>query len=145
MIARVLSSPLPVPGVGLFLLVFTFAGAVPLSTQQTATLSGTLTDSTGAPVEGASVALRNTGSNESRQLSTDAIGHYTFTLLQAGSFEVSGEKAGLKQSTRQGIDLAAGQAAIVDLRLTRGRLPNRLSSLRTLLRSAPHSTRQAGW
>jgi hypothetical protein len=91
-----------------------------LPAQQTATLSGTLTDSTGALVEGASVTLRNTGSDESRQSSTDASGHYIFALLQAGSFEVTGEKAGFKQSTRLGIDLAVGQAAIVDLQLTPG-------------------------
>ena len=33
---------------------------------------------------------------------------------------MSGEKAGFKQSTRQGIDLAVGQAAIIDLQLTPG-------------------------
>ena len=120
MTPRVIFFPLPVLRAGLFLLLFTLASAVPLSAQQTATLSGTFTDPTGAPVEGASVTLRNTGSNESRQSSTDAIGHYTFTLLQAGTFEVTGEKAGFKQSTRQGIDLAVGQAAIVDLLLTPG-------------------------
>ena len=120
MTRRVTFSPLPKLRAGLFLLLFTLAGAVPLLAQQTATLSGTLTDSTGAPVEGALVMLRNTGSNESRQSLTDAIGHYAFTLLQAGTFEVTGEKAGFKQSTRQGIDLAVSQAAIVDLQLTPG-------------------------
>jgi hypothetical protein len=120
MTSRVTFSPLPKLRAGLFSLLFTLAGAVPLLAQQTATLSGTLTDSTGAPVEGALVTLRNTGSNESRQSSTDAIGHYTFTLLQAGTFEVTGEKPGFKQSTRQGIDLAVGQAAIGDLQLTPG-------------------------
>ena len=120
MTRRVTFSPLPKLRAGLFLLLFTLAGAAPIWAQQTATLSGTLTDSTGAPVEGALMMLRNTGSNESRQSFTDATGHYTFTLLQAGTFEVTGEKAGFKQSTRQGIDLAVSQAAIVDMQLTPG-------------------------
>jgi hypothetical protein len=120
MTSRIRFSPSLVRHVGPLLLLLTLASRVSLWAQQTATLSGTLTDSTGAPVEGASVTLRNTGSNESRHSSTDASGHYTFTLLQAGSFEVSGEKGGFKQSTRQGIDLAVGQAAIVGLQLTPG-------------------------
>jgi hypothetical protein len=47
MTSRVIFSPLPTLRAGLFLLLFTLAGAVPLLAQQTATLSGTLTDSTG--------------------------------------------------------------------------------------------------
>jgi hypothetical protein len=91
-----------------------------LLAQQTATLSGTLTDSTGALVEGASVTLRNTGSNEIRQSLTDSTGRYTFTLLQAGTFEVTGDKAGFKESTRPGINLAVGQSAVVNLQLMPG-------------------------
>jgi hypothetical protein len=120
MTSSVSFSPLLVRHVGSLLLFFILVSTTSLLAQQTATLSGTLTDSTGAPVEGASVMLRNTGSNETRQFLTDATGRYIFTLLQAGTFEVGGDKAGFKESRRGGIDLAVGQAAIVDLQLTPG-------------------------
>jgi hypothetical protein len=86
--------------VGPLVLFFMLMSTMSLLAQQTATLSGTLTDSTGALVEGASVTLRNTGSNEIRRSLTDATGRYTFTLLRAGIFEVTGDKAGFKESTR---------------------------------------------
>jgi Carboxypeptidase regulatory-like domain len=68
---------------------FILMSTMSLLAQQTATFSGTVTDSSKYPIEGASVTLRNTGSNEIRQSLTDSTGRYTFTLLQAGTFEVS--------------------------------------------------------
>jgi hypothetical protein len=120
MTSRVSFSPPLVRHVGPLLLSFTFVSTMPLLAQQTAALSGMLADSSKYPIEGASVTLRNTGSNEIRQSLTDSTGRYTFTLLQAGTFEVTGDKAGFKESTRPGINLAVGQSAVVDLQLMPG-------------------------
>jgi Carboxypeptidase regulatory-like domain len=120
MTSRVSFSPPLVRHVGPLLLSFMFVSTMPLLAQQTAALSGTLEDSSKYPIEGASVTLRNTGSNEIRQSLTDSTGRYTFTLLQAGTFEVTGDKAGFKESTRPGINLAVGQSAVVDLQLMPG-------------------------
>jgi hypothetical protein len=108
MTSRVSFSPPLVRHVGPLLLFFMLVSTTSLLAQQTAALSGMLTDSSKYPIEGASVTLRNTGSNEIRRSLTDASGRYTLTLLQAGTFEVAGDKAGFKESTRPGINLAVG-------------------------------------
>lgn len=119
-ISRASFLPPPVRHVGPLVLFFMLVSTMSLLAQQTATLSGMLTDSNKYPIERASVTLRNTGSNEIRQSLTDSTGRYTFTLLQAGTFEATGDKAGFKESTRPGINLAVGQSAVVDLQLMPG-------------------------
>ena len=58
--SRVSFSPPLIRHVSPLLLFFMLVSTMSLLAQQTATLSGTLTDSTGALVVGASVTLRNT-------------------------------------------------------------------------------------
>jgi hypothetical protein len=54
----------------------------------TGDILGTVTDSTGAVISGASVIVTNTGTGLSRQTVTAADGQYTFTELQPGHYSV---------------------------------------------------------
>src|SRR5665213_115196 len=55
----------------------------------TGDILGTVTDSSGAIVPNASVKLRNTGTQELRDFTTNSSGSYAFTLLQPGAYTVT--------------------------------------------------------
>src|SRR5262245_63342759 len=60
----------------------------------TGALIGTVTDPTGAILQNARIALRNTGTGERRTVITDRDGSYRFSLLTPGEYEVTLEAVG---------------------------------------------------
>ncbi len=72
------------------------ASALDLSAQSASTgaLTGTVTDPTGAVLQDAQIALRNTGTGENRTAVTDQDGAYRFSLLAPGNYELTVEAAG---------------------------------------------------
>src|SRR5690349_17748669 len=52
----------------------------------TATMTGTISDASGAPIANAPIIIRNVGTNEERKLSSDASGHYTAPQLAPGQY-----------------------------------------------------------
>ncbi|MGA3130291.1 MAG: TonB-dependent receptor [Terracidiphilus sp.] len=72
--------------------------ALPLSAQQSGALSGglngTVVDSSSAVVSGATVTA--TGPQGTRVAKTDSLGHFTFTALVPGYYDVKVEKVGFK-------------------------------------------------
>src|SRR5258708_13110309 len=78
-----------VVAVGVFLaLVFCLFTSVPVRAQVTgATLSGTVTDASGAVVGGAQISLRNLATALIREATTDSSGSYTLPNLRPGDSE----------------------------------------------------------
>ena len=86
----------------------------------TATLSGTVKDSTGALVSKANVTVTNRGTNESHSTATLGDGSYQFTLLPIGTYQVTVEQAGFRKYVREGIVLNVNQNARLDVVLQVG-------------------------
>src|ERR1700761_8142811 len=84
------------------------------------TIVGTVTDSTGASVPGASVTITdvNTGVNHSVQ--TDAGGYYSAPDLPPGSYRVSVQKDGFQTTIHTGIDLYVDNTVRADAKLNPG-------------------------
>ncbi len=101
-----------------FLLLVLPSGAV--WAQGEASISGVVTDATGASVAGATVSVRNVETGATRPLVTDSAGRYDAPLLSVGKYEVMAEQSGFKKETRTGITLVLGQRAAVDFKLTVG-------------------------
>src|SRR6202795_3812078 len=96
---------------------------VPLSPAQvSASLSGLITDPSGAAVSAASVTAKNTDTGVSRTVPTDQSGRYRFFALAVGPYEVRVKKEGFAEGIRSGIRLVVGQDATVDLGLRVGRV-----------------------
>jgi hypothetical protein len=106
-----------IPAVVLSLLFLCVGGA---RAQETAGIVGTVTDSSGAVVPGASVTLTNIGTNISQTANTSDGGDYVFTLLQVGNYTVKVEAKGFKSFSASGIVLAAGDRARVDAKMQVG-------------------------
>lgn len=86
----------------------------------TGTILGTVSDSTGAVVPGATITIRNTETGISRKVTTDAAGHYSAPQLGLGNYEVTAEAAGFQTIVRQGITLTVGREAVVDFAMQVG-------------------------
>src|SRR5437867_2941255 len=64
------------------------------------TLLGTVTDATGAVVTGATVTVKNEGTNFERTMVTDEKGDYRIAGLEAGNYQVSVTAPGFKTFVR---------------------------------------------
>ena len=102
-------------------LIFLFLIFTPaLSAQISATLSGTVTDQSGATVSGAAVTVKNLETGAIRTTTTGEAGQYQVFSLPVGAYEVRVTKQGFAEQIRTGIRLVVGQDARVDVTLQRG-------------------------
>ncbi len=84
-----------------------------------ASLSGVVTDHSGAALRYVAVTIRNVDTGATRTIATDRGGHYQATSLALGRFEIRAAKEGFADETRTGISLAAGQDTTVDITMRR--------------------------
>ncbi|HWR17699.1 MAG TPA: TonB-dependent receptor [Terriglobales bacterium] len=100
--------------VGMLMIMFSALASAQVST---GTISGTVTDSTGAALPGVSVVVLNEETGISRTLLTDSTGRYSAPSLGLGSYRVTAKHQGLRGVTRSGIVLTVGREAVVDVSL----------------------------
>src|SRR5579872_6973022 len=93
-------------------LVFLFT--VSLQAQSTyGTVVGSVTDSSGAAITDATVALTNVGTAEKRTQQSGADGLFTFVNLFAGQYRIDVEKQGFKHFTRTDVTVQVQQSTNV--------------------------------
>ena len=91
------------------LLLWSTATPRPASAQVAgATLSGVVSDVSGAVVPRAKVTIRNTGTGAVREVTSNADGFYSAPNLLPGSYEVKTEAAGYAAVLQKGITLTVG-------------------------------------
>jgi tetratricopeptide (TPR) repeat protein len=92
---------------------------IPLAGAQQATIKGTVLDSTGKPVSGASVRLQgqdvSSGVESGVESKTSAAGGFAFSALPAGSYTLIAEKSGLRSRSTIVVAFPAGSPKTVDL------------------------------
>lgn len=84
------------------------------------TITGLLTDPTGAVVANAPIQARNLDTGLSYKVDSTETGNFTVTQLPIGRYELQVEVAGFKKYSRQGITLAAAQVLRNDIALEVG-------------------------
>jgi hypothetical protein len=95
----------------------------PLSAQAvTGTIFGTVHDSSGAAMPGATVILVNSGTGASRTVITDPKGEYNAPLLPTGSYSVTAEMSGFKRTSQSNVHLGVDQKVRTDFRLELGQM-----------------------
>jgi outer membrane receptor protein involved in Fe transport len=85
-----------------------------------ATLSGQITDSAGSVIVGAAVAIKNLGTQEIRQVTTNSDGLYSAPNLLPGSYEVSASAKGFGKTVQTGLTLTVGAQQTLNLSLKPG-------------------------
>jgi Carboxypeptidase regulatory-like domain len=86
----------------------------------TATLSGTVTDASGALVPGATVRMSSVEKGIARTQVTDSGGHYSFTQLPPATYSLVAQSNGFKAYQQNGIVLDAAQSASQNVTLILG-------------------------
>lgn len=84
------------------------------------TISGVVTDSTGAAVPSVAISIVNTATNASFPTVANEVGNYTAPALPVGSYTLSAEKQGFKKAVRSGVTLQVDQHSQIDFRLEVG-------------------------
>src|SRR6202050_3311752 len=103
----------------LFMLLWLAMAAFPAWAQTGASLSGMVTDQTGAALRDVAVTIKNVDTGATLTITTDGAGQYQASGLPLGRFEIRTAKQGFGDETRTGISLAVGDNAMVDIQMHR--------------------------
>jgi hypothetical protein len=94
---------------GLFLAAYAYG--------QDASLSGTVTDSSGAMIPGAAVTATNEGTGVISKATTNSAGVYSFPRLLFGAYTVKAEQKGFQTKSFTKVSLGVGQQARLNFQL----------------------------
>ena len=102
-------------------LVFFFAAALLLTAQMDrGSLTGTVTDKTGAVIPAVRITISNTATGALYQTVANGSGQYTVPNLPPGPYEINFAAPSFKRLVRRGIELSATDVARVDVTLEIG-------------------------
>src|SRR5437868_5827081 len=110
-----------IPAILLLIAVFMFAISARMFAQSdTSSLSGTVTDPTGAIVPDAKVTIRNTATLAERSISTNESGEFTLTNLAPGDYTARVEKTGFETTNLSNVRLDPNIGRRVDVSMKIG-------------------------
>ena len=101
-------------------LLFVCSGRSYAQFAQRGGVEGTVFDSSGAVVPGAQVRLLDLAQNQSRQVTTDAAGHFEFDNLTAGQYQLTAAHEGFETEKSQSVAVNLGAVAHYDFKLHTG-------------------------
>src|SRR5215469_9960125 len=98
------------------------SAAAALAQQITGSVTGTVTDPSGATVSGAAVKLTNTGTAAVQDATTDNSGDFRFLLLPPGNYALQVTTSGFKTFRRDGIIVEVDRSIAVPVSLQIGQV-----------------------
>ncbi len=116
----------------LSLLLGIFAFSTSAQTNK-ADIVGTVTDSNGAAVQGATVTITKVDTNSTRTVTSGDSGQYEAPLLEIGTYKVTATKQGFQTVTQENIVLQTSDRLRIDLTLP----PGNVSGVVTVTAGAP--------
>jgi outer membrane receptor protein involved in Fe transport len=96
-----------------------------------ATLSGLISDTSGAAISGATVSSKNLATGEIREVVTNAEGFYSIPNVLPGSYDVTVTANQFSQAVRKGIVLTVGAQQALNISLKPGRVTEVVEVLST--------------
>ncbi len=84
------------------------------------TITGSVTDSSGAVVAGANVIIKQMGTDVTRQTTTNSAGIYRFDAVELGAYSLKVEAAGFSSAEKTGVEIQAARTAGFDFTLKVG-------------------------
>jgi len=119
--------------VGILLLALAIFGSGLLYAGTTASISGTVTDASGAAVAGATVTATNADTGVVSTQTTNAQGYYSFQALPLGKYAVEVQQKGFKTTRRTDIILEVNDVRVIDVTLQVGQITEKVEvSINTL-------------
>lgn len=90
-------------------------------------ISGTISDQSGAVVPNAKVTVTGTETGEQRETTTNSDGNYSFPQLRAALYQISVEAAGFQKSTITDFKVAVQIAHTLNIKLEVGQVTNEVT------------------
>ncbi len=87
-----------------------------------ATVSGTVTDPSGAAVPNAQITITDVGKQTSRTVTTDSDGFYTAPNFVPGIYEVRATAPGFSTKVQSGIELTVGAKQVLNISMAVGQV-----------------------
>jgi Carboxypeptidase regulatory-like domain len=86
------------------------------------TISGAVTDPTGASIPGAKVTVTEEHTGTKIPTVSDSAGQYAATFLLPGDYDIVVQSAGFKEAVRKGVHVGAGDHPVIDVKLSVGEI-----------------------
>jgi hypothetical protein len=94
--------------------------SVCLAQEFRASISGAVTDATGAAIAGAKITVTEVNTATKVETTSDGAGHYNAPFLLPGDYDVSVKVEGFREFIRKGLHVGAGETPVIDARLEVG-------------------------
>src|SRR5213080_1433124 len=104
----------------LTVLAVTFIATPLLAQKITGTISGVVSDPTGAVVPQAKVTITNTETGLVRSVTTNEIGEYIAPDLPNGNYRITVKQASFKETVTSNVELHVASTALVNIQLQMG-------------------------
>ena len=88
--------------------------------QDRGSITGIVTDSTGAMIVGASVTARNLNTGFTQSASTGATGSYSFLYMPLGSYSITAEMQGFRKAEARDVEVNVNSSVRLDMHLSVG-------------------------
>jgi hypothetical protein len=103
------------------------AAAVLCQTRDTASIFGSIVDTQGAAIPGATLTATNIATSQVRATTSDEAGRYGFNLLPVGTYQLSVEQPAFRRYERKGLLLQANENVKIDVTLSVGDVKTTIS------------------
>src|SRR5882757_5395866 len=100
--------------------VLTMAVSLSAQTASTSTVTGTVSDKTGATIPNAKVELEDVDTKAKTSVTTGSDGAYTFPSVRPGNYSITVSGKGFRQSVVTGVRVEVGKSALVNVSLEVG-------------------------
>jgi hypothetical protein len=90
--------------------------------QTTATITGIVTDASGAVIPGVGITITNIETDQTRSATTNETGRYYAPALNPGNYKVSASLPGFEVVVRSGITLTVGNESVINFTLKPGQV-----------------------
>src|ERR1017187_6328486 len=102
------------------LIAIAFLGVFVAAQTPTGTIQGVVTDKTGAAVQGASITVVRTTTNEERKATSDSAGRYEFVFVEPGVYNVKVEAKSFETAKQDNVLVQVTETRPVNFKLDVG-------------------------
>ncbi|HEX4230796.1 MAG TPA: carboxypeptidase-like regulatory domain-containing protein [Bryobacteraceae bacterium] len=95
--------------------------------QSSSSLTGLVTDPSGAVIPGAEIVAINLGTNAQRKATSDSEGRYTFPQMQPGNYEVTANATGFSEILVHSVPLLVNTPATLDIKFQVGTVQQKVA------------------